>query len=107
MLLRDQPTPPEVQAALERYGRHRRLRGRAWAEAEEQLKLRFYYGGQSVIATPIPQGLLVHAVELTDPDAVHALRQRLRGQGHRTVLSLYPRPWGESDPEVLTPTAVR
>jgi hypothetical protein len=106
ILLRDKPTPPEVAVEMEHQARGCRLSRRDRSQIEEDFKLRFYFGGHSVIATPSRHGLLIHAIDLDDPDEYHALRVRLRSEGHPTVLSFYPRPWGEIAPEIISLFAV-
>jgi hypothetical protein len=96
--VKDLETVPEVAAELERCCRDAPAHTRA--AVEERLKLRCYYGGKHVIATDSPRGLQVHAVGLTDPAEAHRLRVSLRAAGHRTVLSLYPRPWGDEGPDL-------
>ena len=106
ILLRDKPTPPEIEEAMKLQSHGRRLSRRDYASIEEDFKLQFYYGGHSIVATPTRQGLLIHAIDLHDPDANYALRVRLRSQGHVTVLGLYPRPWGEIAPQIISFSSV-
>jgi hypothetical protein len=54
------------------------------------------------MATAGPRGLEIHAIDLGNPDEVHELSQRLRGQGHRHVLCLFPTPWKDPDDRIIT-----
>lgn len=95
-LLRDLPMPLEVTAAMAHQDQHLSRRDRT--HIEENFLLDFYFGGHSLVATPSRDGLLIHAIDLEDPDEHRALRARLRSQGHATVLSLDPWPWDEPTP---------
>ena len=74
--------------------RHRssRLSRRERARQEEEDKLSHHYAGHSVIVAGGRRGLEIHAIDLEDPDEVHEVHQRLRAQGYRHVLSLFPEP---------------
>ena len=95
ILVANLPLPPEDAAWLERELRSRRLKRSEREFIEDDIKLSHHYAGHYVIATAGPHRLQIHAIDLEDPDQIHELKQRLRAEGHRHVLSLYPTPWKE------------
>jgi hypothetical protein len=102
ILVADLPLPPDVAEALERYCCSRRFTRRERTAIVEDLKLRHHYVGHSVVATAGPRGLEVHAIDLEDSAENYKLRKRLRAQGYRNVLSLYPTSWTDPDDEIIT-----
>lgn len=61
---------------------------------EDDFKLRYHYAGHIIEATADPR-LLIHAIDLENPDEVRELEERLRAQGYRNVFTLFPTPWAE------------
>ncbi len=98
ILVANLPLPPEVEELLARDCRARGFTRSEREGVEEDVKLSHHYAGHFVMATAGPRGLQIHAIDLEDPNEVFKLRQRLQGEGHRHVFSLYPAPW--RDPEV-------
>jgi hypothetical protein len=100
----DLTLPPEIAEMVARdshkYTRRERI------VIEEDVKLDYHYSGHYVIATDGPQGLLIHAIDLENPDDSYAVRQRLRAQGYRHVLSLFPRFWDDEHVAILTLNSV-
>lgn len=92
-LLRDFETPREIADLVEADCRTNKFGPKERRRIEEDLKLSYYFGGQFVIVTRTPQGLMIHAVGLTDPDEAHAVRQRLREEGWQNVRDLFPERW--------------
>src|SRR5438105_3142805 len=82
------PLPPDVAEEVERICRSRRFTRRDRARLEEQVRLQHHYGGHGIVVTADPPGLQIHAIDLDNPEAYHELRERLRAQGYRHVLSL-------------------
>lgn len=89
------PLPPDFAAMLDKDWRSRGYTARERAFLEEDVKLRYHYAGHSIEATADPPGLLIHAIDLENPDEIHELRERLRAQGYRGVFGLYPIPLAE------------
>jgi hypothetical protein len=102
ILVASLPLPPDVAAEVDCICRADRLGARERAAVEEEFKLSHHYAGHFVMATAGPRGLQIHAIDLDDPDEIHALRTRLLAQGHRHVLSLDPMPWKDSDVAIFT-----
>ena len=93
ILVANLPLPPDVAEDVERICRSNRLVRKERARFEQDIKLSHHYAGHFVVATAGTRGLEIHAIDLDDPDEIHELTKRLRAQGHRHVLSLYPTPW--------------
>jgi hypothetical protein len=89
----DLPLSPEDTALLEQDLRSGRYTRSEREFIEDDVKLSEHYAGHYVIATAGPHRLQIHAVDLDDPDQIHEFSQRLRAEGHRHVLHLYPTPW--------------
>jgi hypothetical protein len=102
ILVSNLPLPPNVAEEVERYCRSHRFTRSERAAVEEDVKLSVHYAGRFVVATAGTQGLQIHAVDLENPDEVNELTRRLRAQGHRQVLCLFPTPWNDPDVQVLT-----
>jgi hypothetical protein len=102
ILVASLPLPPDVAEEVETLCRSDRLTRRERAVIEEDARLRHHYSGHSVVATAGPHGLQIHAIDIENPDANHELRERLRAQGHRHVLDLYPIPWKDPDDQIIT-----
>lgn len=90
------PLPPYLAAMLDKHWRECRCTARERAFLEDDFKLRYHYAGHIIEATADPPGLLIHAIDLENPDEVHELEQRLRAQGYRHVFTLFPTPWAET-----------
>jgi hypothetical protein len=84
-----------VAERIEQYCRARQLVDEARRSAEEHLRLVALFAGHSVLATPSENGLIIHAIDLDDPDEIHRQRAQLRSQGHDQVFSLYPSAWAD------------
>lgn len=89
------PLPPDLAAELEQHWRACRYTASERLFLEEDVKLRYHYAGHMIEATADLPGLLIHAIDLEDPDEVHELRECLRAQGYRYVVGLYPTPLAE------------
>jgi hypothetical protein len=87
------PLPPDLAEMLDKHWRSCGYTARERAAAEDKFKLDYHYAGHIIEATADPPGLLIHAIDLENPDEAHELRERLRAQGYRLILSLYPRRW--------------
>jgi hypothetical protein len=96
----DLPLPPEVAASLDKHSRTCGFTARECAMVEDDFKLRYHYAGHFIMATAGPSGLLIHAIDLENPDEVRELSDRLNAQGHRHVLCLFPTPWDDPVPIV-------
>ncbi len=93
------PLPPDLAAMLDEHWRSRGYTARERAFLEEDVKLRYHYAGHNIKATADPPGLLIHAIDLENPDEAYELRKRLRAQGYRLIYSLYPTPLDETPDE--------
>ena len=93
--------PAEVAAEVERYCRRNGRGARVRAAAEELLKLRFHFGGRTVITAPSPQGLEVLAADLTSPEEVRTLMSQLRDQGRKGVTIHTLPSWHDTTPKSL------
>jgi hypothetical protein len=102
ILVANLPLPPDIAEEVAGICRQRRYTRSERAAVEEDLKLRHHYAGHFVLATAGPHGLQIHAIGLENPDEVNDLCKRLRAQGHRHILSLFPTSW--KDPEVTIVT---
>lgn len=91
----DLPLPPDLAAMLDCDWRSDGYTARERAFLEEDVKLRYHYAGHSIVATADSPGLLIHAIDLENPDEAHELRERLRAQGYRLIYGLYPTPLAE------------
>jgi hypothetical protein len=98
----DLPLPQDVAQEVEEICRSRPYTRSERAAVEEDIKLRHHYAGHFLIATAGPQGLQIHAIDLDNPEDVKEIYDRLRSQGHRHVLSLYPAPWKDPDGTIVT-----
>jgi hypothetical protein len=94
------PLPPELAEMLDKHWRECRCTARERAFLEEDIKLRYHYAGHIIEATADPPGLLIHAIDLENPDEVHELTKRLRAQGYRHVFTLFPTPWAETESQI-------
>jgi hypothetical protein len=90
------PLPPDLAEMLHRHWRSCRYTAHERAALEDDFKLRYHYAGHSIEVTADPPGLLIHAIDLENPDEAYELRKRLRAQGYRLILSLYPGRWDET-----------
>ena len=96
------PLPPDLAAMLDEDARSYAYTARERARVEEDFKLDYHYAGHFIMATADPSGLLIHAIDLENPDEVHELRERLRARGYRHIYSLYPRRWDEPMDQIDT-----
>jgi hypothetical protein len=98
----DLALPPDIAAEAEEICRQRRATRRERAFIEDDARLRHHYAGHFIVATAGPHGLQIHAIDLETPDEVYRLKERLRTEGHRHILSLYPTPWDDADSAIVT-----
>jgi hypothetical protein len=96
----DLPLPPDVAREVEEILRSHPYSRRERRIIKEDLIVRHHYAGHHVIVTTGPRGLQIHAIDLETPEEVREAYQRLRDQGHRNVMSLYPTPW-KSDVSIV------
>jgi hypothetical protein len=79
VVLADLPTPPDLAQAVEdccaHIGRRRAKRERQWVE--DELKLQYYFGGQSIVFFPGPKGKTVIVMEGISPGDWRRWRQQL------------------------------
>jgi hypothetical protein len=94
--LKDMELPPGVKREMEDYFRTRGIRrARHRAEAEENIKLQHFFGGQWVAYKVTPQGLLiVWAGELESEECAAALDPLPREERCQIVLYAPPR-WND------------
>ena len=81
-LVKDLDVPPEVIEAIELTCKLCRVRSRRErAQVEEQLKLRYYYGGKGVLSLRTSQGIVIVSVVEPDGDNFRGvpLRETLAG----------------------------
>lgn len=96
------PLPPDVVAMLDRHWPSGRHTARERAAVEDDFKLDYHYAGHFIIVTADPPGLQIHAIDLDNPDEVHELHERLRAQGYRHIISIYPRRWDDPMDAIVT-----
>jgi hypothetical protein len=105
--LADLPTPPAIAEAARRHCQKLGLWG-AMAEknAEEELKLQHYYGGQWVAYVPTKEGVVVlAAADRLDHLAFDRRSPTLTAEERRTAVLIRPSRFIDPDSEILTPFA--
>jgi hypothetical protein len=98
----DLPLPPDLAELLAesiRTSGYTRSQRRA---VEEDFKLNHHYAGHYILATSGPRGLEIHAIDLEGPDQAREHTERLRAQGYRNILSLFPRSWNDPNDAIVT-----
>ncbi|HUT94625.1 MAG TPA: transcription termination/antitermination NusG family protein [Thermoguttaceae bacterium] len=93
-VLDDLPTPPELRHATEAYCKRegiRRKRHRLWVE--QQLKLRFYYGGQNVICVDTPEGRRIIAHGIPGSGELRSALERLSPQQRAKAVIIPVESW--------------
>jgi hypothetical protein len=98
----DLPLPPDVAELLAESMRSSGYTRSQRRTVEEDFKLNHHYAGHYVLATSGPRGLEIHAIDLEGPDQVREHIERLRAQGYRNILSLYPRSWNDPGDAIVT-----
>jgi hypothetical protein len=102
--LADLPTPAEVADAVKRsYTRWRKLGGKSLATIEEELKLQYYYGGQSVNYLRTPRGIVVMAVGHCGTSDYRRQLDALPAELRPQLLLAIPSRWNDEVAEILTP----
>jgi hypothetical protein len=101
--LRDLATPSEVTEEAERWckkylwpGRKRRQ------EVEEQLKLQYYYGGQSIYLLDTPEGTVVVPIPERHKDTPGLRYILLTAEERPHACLTVPSPWRDTDSEIMT-----
>jgi len=102
ILVANLPLPQDVAAEAEEHCRFHGYTGSERVFIEEDFKLSHHYAGHFVVATAGPRGLEIHAIDLEDPDENYELRERLRAQGYRSILCLFPTPRDDPGVRLLT-----
>jgi hypothetical protein len=99
----DLPTPPEVVEEAARWCKKYGWQGKkSRQEVEEQLKLQFHYGGQSVYVLRTPEGAVIIPIEERYKDTPD-LRYVLLTPEERPHASLeVPPRWRDNTSEILT-----
>lgn len=97
-LLRNIETPPDLARAVELTCQLHRLRTPlAKARAEEELKLRYYYGGRSVLCLKTSEGLVVVAAGRPGTGQLRKALESLAADERRRAIVCSPDPWDERD----------
>jgi hypothetical protein len=97
----DLPLPPDLATMMDKIWNSGDYTARERAWLEDDFKLRYHYAGHSIVATADPR-LLIHAIDLENPDEVHEIHERLHSQGHRNVLCLFPTRWDDPMDQFVT-----
>lgn len=97
--LRDLPTPPEVigeaQQSCRKYGWNRR-------DTEEQLKIQYYYGGQSIYVLRTPEGPVIIPVEERYKNLPGLRYMLLAPEERGQAVFDCPSPWQETVSQILS-----
>lgn len=89
-LLKSLDTPPDLALVIRATWRHRGVeRPEEKQRVEEDLKLRYYHGGEEVACVQTPRGRAIVAVG--KPGTLQRKLRRLKVRGRVTIL--YPEPW--------------
>ena len=97
-LLKDLKISPDLEKAIETTCKLHRLRSaRAKARAEEELKLRYYYGGKSVVCVKTAGGLVVVAAATPGASEPRRVLDALPPNERRNATVYSPDPWDERD----------
>jgi hypothetical protein len=101
-LLRDFATPPEVVGALEQYCRRYSCGNAARTKAEQELKLQYHFGGQTVYAVPTSEGLQILAAGDPDSEEFRAQVERLHRERPPNLATFTPSAWDPADATILS-----
>src|SRR5262245_43706981 len=95
--VRDLPTPPELAAEAKRYCKQL---GTCWRkdvlEAEDELKVQYYFGGQAVSYLRTKEGPVIVAAGYRDSDAYDQLLAFLPAEERRRVILDFPSKWNDT-----------
>jgi hypothetical protein len=95
--VRDLPTPPELAAEAKRYCKQL---GTCWRkdvlEAEDELKLQYYFGGLAVSRLHTAEGPVIVAAGRRDSDAYDQLLAFLPPEERRQVVLDFPSKWNDT-----------
>ena len=92
-LLHDFPIPPEVEAVIAWHCRRRGYTKRGRVKVEQDLKLQYYFGGQTVYARRTPQGLQILAHGDPCSQDLQLKREQFQGLDGLEFLQRLTPPW--------------
>ncbi len=102
--LRALPTPPEVAEELKKHCQRLGLWRRKYAQqAEDTLKLQYYFGGQAVAYLPTKDGPVIVAAGEQYSEAYVQLFAFLTPEERQQAIRDFPSRWNDTTNEVLTP----